>query len=431
MWAPRVQVGAIAYSWSADKEPFVPYPYVVVIAMALFAFLVTQAIAVDMPGWRPHMIRQGDGKGGWITREAQLQFLTAPPEEGAKPLAFGLGSGNATAFGLVQSDNGDVVFAGTWTLKGGPEATSIAISSDRGVTWSDLTPIPGVTGRPMNLTNLGGGTLSFVTDKRYYSHDHGVTWTDSIEHPPTGMGLPFMLEGNAWVDRDENGKAKTIYEIGWHYKPEGKHPEKDAWAFFRRSIDGGRTWLDEISPPQWKLHMPYEGRQYVRGVSEGALVRAANGNLVAALRTDLPPRYFKQRTADHYEGTGISISKDDGKTWSPINVLYDAGRMHANLLRMPNDDLVMTLTVRIDVANGELASYRRGCEAIVSRDHGVTWDLDRKYILDEWAFYDHANPHIGPCGHLYSIVLDDGSILTAHNNYLTTIASIIRWQPQP
>ncbi len=405
------------------------HPVVLGFAVALFALLASHVIAADLPGWRPHMIRQGDGKGGWITRDAQLQFLSVPPEEGAKPLAFGLGAGSSTAFGLVQADNGDVVFAGTWTPRGGTESTSIAISADRGATWSKLTPIPGITGRPMNLSNLGGGTLSFVTDKRYYSHDHGRTWPDSVEHPATSTGLPFMLEGNAWLDRDEQGHATTVYEIGWHYKPEGKHPEKDAWGFFRHSKDGGRTWQSEVCPPQWKMPVTYEGTEYVRGVSEGAVVRAANGDLVAALRTDMHPRFFNRETADHFEGTGISISKDDGKTWSPINVLFEAGRMHANLLRMPNDDLVMTVTVRIDLENGELASYRRGCEAIVSRDHGVTWEHDRKFILDQWEFHDPAHPAIGPCGHLYSVVLDDGSILTAHNNYLVTMASLIRWQP--
>ena len=405
------------------------YPFVMFVVVAIFSILTSQVVAVETSGWLPHLIRVGDGKGGWNTRRAQLQFPTARPEGETVPLAFGGGPGNATAFGLTQTDSGRVVFAGTWTLKGGLENTAIAISGDRGATWSDLRPIPGVTGRPMNLTHLGGGTLSFVTSRRYFSRDDGRTWTDSVEHPPTGVGLPFALEGNAWVDRDENGRAKTIFEIGWHYKPEGKLPQKDAWGFLRRSTDGGRTWHDEISPPQWKLHITHEGEAYVRGVSEGAIVRAANGDLVAALRTDMHPRYFKQRTADHYEGTGISISKDDGKTWSSINVLYDAGRMHANLLRMGNDDLVMTLTVRIDVENGKLASYRRGCEAIVSRDHGVTWELDRKYILDEWEFYDQAHPHIGPCGHLYSVALDDGSILTAHNNYLTKVATLIRWTP--
>ena len=403
--------------------------------IAAFSVINTQAAAPSH--FKPHVIRQGDGKGGWIYKETQIQFLTVTTKEKVEPLAFGGGAGNATGFGLAQMDNGEIILAGSWRGNNeSNEVTVIAISGDRGVTWSDMQRIPEATGRPMNLTNLGSGTLSFVTDvlgtghaQRFFSHDYGRTWSGGREHPLTSDGMKFNLEGNAWVDRNKKGKATTIFEIGWHYKPAQSHPRDDAWGVFRHSIDGGHTWKGEVSPPQWKLHVTHNGKEYVRGVSEGAIVRAANGDLVAALRTDMHPRYFNQPAVDHYEGTGVSISKDNGMSWSPINILNDAGRLHANLLRLPNDDLLMTLVVRIDTHNGQLASYRRGCEAIISHDHGVTWDLDRKYILDEWQFFDHSNPHIGPCGHLYSILVDDGHLLTTHNNYLTKSISLIRWKP--
>src|SRR5258708_32607906 len=102
----------------------------------------------------------------------------------------------------------------------------------------------------------------------------------------------------------------------------------------------------------------------------------------------MPPRYLGQPNNDSLERPGVSISKDDGATWSPIQFLYDAGRHHAHLLRMPDGHLVMTLIVRADVRDGRLASYRRGCEAVVSHDHGLTWGLGRTYILDEDEFYD-------------------------------------------
>jgi len=45
---------------------------------------------------------------------------------------------------------------------------------------------------------------------------------------------------------------------------------------------------------------------------------------------------------DSLEGTAISISKDDGKTWSDMQILFDAGRHHANLQRLPT----VTLSAR-------------------------------------------------------------------------------------
>jgi hypothetical protein len=86
---------------------------------------------------------------------------------------------------------------------------------------------------------------------------------------------------------------------------------------------------------------------------------------------------------------------------------------------MPNGDIVMTVVVRHDLEAGQRVSYRRSCEAVISHDNGLTWDLSRKYILDEWQYYDSLEPGHGQTGHLYSTLLDDGSILTLHNNYLT------------
>src|SRR5262249_38062310 len=158
----------------------------------------------------------------------------------------------------------------------------------------------------------------------------------------------------------------------------------DATVVFRRSVDGGKTWIDEVAPPQWKFTVEQDGKQWLRGVSEGAIVRAANGDLVAALRSDMPPRYFDGPHDDSLEGTAISISRDEGRRWSDLNILFDAGRHHANLQRLPNGDLVCTLVVRDDIQDGNLASHRRGCDALISTDHGKTWTLDRRYELDSF-----------------------------------------------
>ena len=52
-------------------------------------------------------------------------------------------------------------------------------------------------------------------------------------------------------------------------------------------------------------------------------MRAANGWIVAALRTDIHPRFFPT-IEDNYTGIGASISKDDGTTWSPIRIIHQA-----------------------------------------------------------------------------------------------------------
>lgn len=391
---------------------------------------VVTAQAGPGSGWKDHAIRQGDGKGGWVTRPALRQVLKHPDATHTMP------------FGLVQLDNGAIaLLCSREKAAAGPGQRTIepiiAFSKDGGATWSDFAVIPGTKGRPQYLTYLGQGRLSFVTEvfdkggkpQRVFSNDYGRTWTEHVDHPPTKGGMPFNLEGNAWVDRDERGAAVAILELGWHYAPGKSHPKDDATVVFRRSVDGGKRWSDEVAPPQWKFTVEHNGKMWLRGVSEGAIVRAANGALVAALRSDMPPRYFDGPHDDSLEGTAISISRDDGKTWSDLDILFDAGRHHANLQRLPNGDLVCTLVVRVDVQQGKLVSRRRGCDALISKDDGKTWNLERRFELDR---YDYLRPDgywvDGACGHVGAVVLDDGYILSVYGNYRSG-AVLIKWKP--
>jgi hypothetical protein len=304
--------------------------------------------------------------------------------------------------------------------------------------------IPDAVGRPVMLTYLGKGDLTFQTDlveptMQYFSKDYGKSWT---ERQPLqlaankgthldGKTQPgyWGAEGNNLVDRDSKGMATRIAQVGWNYDPGSSHPVAPANAYIRWSTDGGRTWIKENKPSTWPYQVEHEGKKYPRGISEGSLVRAANGWIVAALRTDMHPRFMSDGI-DNLEGTGVSLSKDDGATWSPVKVLYEAGRMHAHLLLPPNGDLVMTLIVRLDMGeDGLLASYRRGCEAIVSHDNGLTWDLGRKYVLDEFSSPGFLGKwSFGPCGHLCSALLDDGALLTCYTNYREKAACLIRWR---
>jgi hypothetical protein len=171
-------------------------------------------------------------------------------------------------------------------------------------------------------------------------------------------------------------------------------------GYLRFSDDMGKTWTDCIKVPQWEA------------VSEVALIRAKNGDLVAACRTDIPAR-MKGETLDHYEGLGYAVSSDGGKTWPAVTKLYDYGRHHPSLLLMPNGDLVMTYVVRKGYVDSPTGYPQFGIEAIVSRDNGQTWDVDHRYVLDWWV-----GNRTGPtgwwasCQATSSVLLPDGSILT-------------------
>jgi len=58
----------------------------------------------------------------------------------------------------------------------------------------------------------------------------------------------------------------------------------------------------------------------------------------------------------------------------------------------------------------------------------LNWDLDRKYILDEFEHRDPGTKYPNICGHVCSTLLDDGFVLTAYGNYKEG-ATLIRWKP--
>jgi hypothetical protein len=395
---------------------------------------VLDAAENDHPGFRSHFVRKGDGKGGWLIHSAEIQFLHQKTGAGLKP------------FGIVQMDNGDVILAASWddgsSAKNAADREKPAISTSRdgGRNWSPFRLVENATGRPVMLTDAGKGALFFQTDltnpiHQFFSYDYGRTWPESkILQPPVIIGSFggvegfFGGEGNAVVERDADGTSRRIGAIGFTYKKGTKFPADPAIGMIRWSTDRGHSWSKEVTPPEWLWKDSYQGKTYTRGISEGSLVRAANGWLVAALRTDMPYRFIELHN-DNLEGIAISISKDDGSTWSPLNTLYQGGRMHANLLRMPDGQLVMTYIVRQDYEGIRRVSYRRGCEAIVSRDHGLTWNPAEKYVLDEFEYSD-GSPLSLACGHLSSTLLNDGYILTTYGNYLAKAAVVIRWQPR-
>lgn len=388
--------------------------------------------------WKEHHVLQGDGRGGLVAHPAEYQFMPRFGELKVLP------------FGLAAMDNGEILLMGAARTGKGPSPYGemvAATSDDGGATWSAFEVVG--YGPAVRLTYLGGGSLSRHGDgptaqegpALYFSHDYGRTWPEQVPLPKAPNGQPWSSEGNALVDRDAEGRAVLI---GWTSAHRPDDVDDEPWgtwpscAFVCWSRDGGRTCEDYTYPEAWKWTDTFEGQTWERSCSDGAMVRAANGWIVAAKRMDVPARYIDYHY-DSFTGTGVSISKDDGATWSPISHVLEAGRHHANLLRLPNDDLVMTVVRRLDIRGGKLASYRLGCDALVSHDHGLSWNVDRIYILDNWPHLHHQD--LGAVtwetgdmwygcasGHLSSVLLGDGSILTAYGHYAYG-GALIKWRP--
>ena len=401
---------------------------------AALAIHSVEAASSDHQGWKPAWIKQADGNSRWMLHSAQIGFLhytdRKTPYYDGKFLQL-------IPFGVEQMDNHEIALLGAVSdeSKKWPQSQTpvITFSHDGGESWTPLRKIDesdNCYGRPMSFTDLGKGNLMFQTEAKpavqYFSRDYGRTWSERQTLQTASNGEVFNNEGSALVDRDANGRAQRIAAIGYNY-PKGKQFPKDpAVAMLRWSEDNGKTWIHEAQPG-WNWVEEYEGKTYRHGTGEGSLVRAKNGWLVAAVRTDMSAKFYSFHN-DNLMGIGVSVSKDDGKSWSPMQRLYHAGRMHTHLLVLPGGEIVLTHIQRQDIDGGRLVSYQRGAGAVLSYDNGLTWDLAHRYMLGDFEFSD-STPFALACGHQSSTLIEDGSILTVFGHYTSKGICLVKWRP--
>ena len=289
-----------------------------------------------------------------------------------------------------------------------PHQPMVLFSDDHGTTWGEPRPVssdPTVNasaGLGTALTYLGGGRLILVAGGRWFSEDYGCTWQGPLSIAPASNGKSWYAWDPILVDRDlTTGAVKRLVDTGYNWEGGGHgSPTGYQQAFVRFSTDGGRTWTEDTRVPQW------------HGVSEVALLRAKNGDIVAACRTDMARQYLGK--IDHYEGLGICRSKDDGKTWSQVDRLYDYGRHHPCLVLLPNDNILMTYVVRLGYPRDAEGFPQFAIEAVLSRDHGASWALPHRFVLAKWSGNRTGANEWWPSSQATStVLLPDGYLLTA------------------
>lgn len=400
---------------------------------AVFAGVATLHLAADQPAAKPHpfanrqhTVRKINGEKDQISIPAEMQLVSKS-----------WNSDNAQMPYLVYMPEKDRLLMLVECRQ--PIQTAFITSDNHGMTWSDRKWMStDAEGRPngvaLGLTYLGNGKLlafpENVATGQWNSQDYGETWKKVLVHDT-------VAERYVWdpllVLKDPQGRVTIMLEGS--YRPTGKPrglPTRDySQAYLRSSVDEGQSWSDEVKIPQWL------------GVNELSLIVAGNGDLVAACRLDEPPEFGTGVYPDLYSGLGVSVSKDQGKTWSERTVLYEFGRHHPSMVLLPDGRIVMTYVVRAGYPNTEDGFPQFGIEAVVSRDHGQSWDLDHRYILANWVgnISVATGPTNGWCSpqSTSTVLLPDGSILTAfgtgfRNPMSATVwlmdVALVKWQLQ-
>lgn len=382
-------------------------PLIPILMQLTLIILASEADAA----WKPHVVWQLNG--GDIPKRLAARFnMMSDRQDGVFTIPYLV---------YMPEKNRVLMLAGV----GYPHQAVIVSSDDGGASWSEPKYVhTGADGKPdtgmgVGLTYLGKGKLMLYASSRWFSSDYGETWGEPSKiDTPVGMRIWGSWDP-AFVDRDpKTGKDVRLIETG--YTCTGDTPSGGAsQAYIRPSTDGGHTWGEATKVPQWE------------GANEVYITRAKNGNLIAACRTEVPKRHVND--IDHYEGLGISISKDNGATWSSIRKLYDWGRHHVSIITMPNGNMVMSYVVRRGYADAADGYPQFGVEAVVSHDNGQTWDLDHRYILATWkgTVLGGNSWWSGPFSSS-SVLLPDGSILTGYGNgYRVNPNPAVAGQPTP
>ncbi|MEW6753476.1 MAG: sialidase family protein [Candidatus Latescibacterota bacterium] len=384
---------------------------------------------LDRPGpwyreklWQPHEVGRCSADGGVTAVPARIQivserwgvrtqvpYLVYMPERDRLLL-------------LVQCEHQPVVLT----------------SDDRGASWSPprfvspelcITPERFYFG--VGLAYLGRGRAIFTSARGscegtqlWQTRDFGETWEPGPPMPPAFDGKPCLQWDPFLVDRDpQTGEVQRLALAGFTCTADGRH----CLGFLRFSHDLGQTWTPDRVVPEWDR------------TNEIALTRAANGHLVAACRLD--PTEANRDKIDHYTGFGVSVSRDDGATWSPVRPLYTEGRHHTSTVVLPRGQMVMTYVVRTGYPPTQDGYPQFGVEAIASRDHGVTWNLNWRHILHQWpANRRDEKAWLRSVQQTSSVLLPDGFVYTAFGTYYRSEPAenglvrpldvgLIRWRP--
>jgi hypothetical protein len=304
------------------------------------------------------------------------------------------------------------------------EQTLLFRSPDGGKTWSQAEKLD-LLGREPYLTVLNDGTI-FITG-HLLADDVRNEWgyTCGFLHRSTDGGRTWQstrIESEEIKPKASNHTTRNVLELADGTLLLGVDYDGGGGPYFVwRSTDGGQTWdkSQKCEPKDFKSQYGFFG-------GETWLWQARSGKVWALVRVDSNELPIKDRPitagndqADHF----ILFSSSDGaKTFDRIRDFGDYGEMYMSLLRLQNQRLLLTFTVR-DL------KPPLGVRAIIGSEteDGFDFDFahDRLQLDTKTPVGKYQGGGFGP-----TVQLDDGTLVTSYSYRGAddkTHLEVVRW----
>ena len=342
------------------------------------------------------------------------------------PPPFARGGGLFPVLALLDDGRLCCAFRTGATHRLCPSEISLSFSADRGTSWSDYrVAVRGDADREIDVRNptlgksadghlvLGYGIVEgFAPNdvgveehKRWMemirSDDDGNTWSEPVKVPaPAGTTLSPHGQMRTLADGTLVFNARGSHELRKYAEDPGL-PVRISYLY--RSHDGGLTWDEPTA------------------IGDGA----SETGFVALDDTHGAGAHWVGYVRHNERPNRIAHSYDAGKTWErwddsvPQGSVPGEGAGHATpeilgqgnwrivngRVQKPSPGSPVVLPDgRVLITYGYRA-YPFGVRAIVSRDGGNAFDIEREYVLSDTAWsWD--------CGYPSTVCYDDGTIVT-------------------